>query len=87
LFSNLKIWKSVPEKEYLIWIPELTSPMNIISYNNQSNNCFADLIETVVDTSLTPLDDGYIVKKPGIKISVFGQSEGSKVNSKNKIKF
>jgi hypothetical protein len=69
----------VPDKEYLLWIPSLTSPMNIISYNDKSANCFGNLIETMVDTSKTPYEDGYIMKKPGLTISIYGQTPESKV--------
>ena len=55
--------------------------MNIISYNEVSNNCFANIIETLIDLEKTPYDDGYIIKKPGISISVFGQTEETKVGN------
>lgn len=53
--------------------------MNIFSYSESSNECFALLIETLIDTTKKPTDPNYIISKPGIKITVFGQTEGTKV--------
>ena len=77
----------MPKKEYLLWIPSLTSPMNIISYNEKSSNCFGNLIETFADTSKTPEQDGYIIKKPGLSIRIYGQTQETKVLSPQKTPF
>ena len=57
--------------------------MNIFSYNEKSNNCFARLFKIVINTNFPPEDPKHIVKRPGIKLSVFGQTPGTKVENLN----
>ena len=67
-----------------MWIPELTSPMNIISYNETSSECFGELFEVKVNTEKTPDQKDYIISKKGVKVSVFGQTNQTKVSTKNR---
>jgi hypothetical protein len=53
--------------------------MDIFSFREKSNNCFASLIKTYYATYKPITDPDFIVKRPGIKISVFGETEGTKV--------
>ena len=53
--------------------------MNIFSYNKKSNQCFAELIATIIDTTKKPSDPGYIKINPGLSVKVFGQTKGTKV--------
>lgn len=53
--------------------------MNIFSYDQGSNQCFAELISTIIDTTKKPTDPDYIVSKPGLTVTVFGQTENTKV--------
>lgn len=63
----------------MVWIPELTSPMNIFSLELKSNLCFAQLIKVQIDSSKAPESPESLVTRPGIDISVFGQTEKTKV--------
>jgi hypothetical protein len=74
------LWKKKPKKEYRIWIPSETSPMRIISFFKKVEYCFGNLIETFVDTTKSPDDDGYLVKRPGLTIKIYGQTEETKVS-------
>lgn len=54
--------------------------MDIFSFSEKSNNCFASLIKTVYDTNKDISDPEFIVKRPGIKISIYGETDQSKVH-------
>lgn len=58
-----------PLKEYQMWVPNVDSPMTIVSGNELNKDCFAGLIEVVFDT-----EGGKFVpiQKPGITLSVTG---------------
>lgn len=56
--------------------------MNIFSMEIKSNMCFAKLMASKIDTSKPPDDPASIISRPGIKISVLGQTEGTKVLEK-----
>ena len=69
----------MPQKEYLIWIPNLDSPMNIVSIKESTDNCFAAIITLNVNTSKPVGDLESITPIPGIKFYIYGQSPQTKV--------
>jgi hypothetical protein len=54
--------------------------MSIFSIFNEINSCFGRIMKTFVDTKKTPNKDGYILKKPGLTISIYGQTPETKVS-------
>lgn len=67
--SDGKKLKSSPNKEYLIWVPHLISPMTLFSPTEKNKECFyglAGLEYTVEGTSVK------IKPKPGITVSPVG---------------
>lgn len=77
--GRFEFWKKVPKAEYRLWIPDLLSDLSIISFSEQSNNCFAALMkphfnpEKPIEKMAKPRD--------GLTIRVFGFSDGSKAYS------
>lgn len=63
--QKLKFWKSVPEKEYNLWIPNLNSPLNIFSIDEKSNLCFSKLFKPVIAFERNNLKDSKIKKEDG----------------------
>ena len=53
--------------------------MNILSFTPKTGDCYAAIIETLYDTSKDIFHPEFIKEKPGIKISVYGQTEKTKV--------
>ena len=47
----LELWKSVPDKEYRLWIPPLTSKLNIFTLDEKANECFAKFFKLDLDPS------------------------------------
>ena len=85
---NLKGSIDAPKSEYMIWISSLKGPASLIGINHK-NLCFAELIEAKIDFSKKPTDDGYIIDKAGLTVSVFGQTpntESSEECGNNAIK-
>lgn len=68
-----EFWKSVPKKEYQIWIPGFTSPMNIFSFNEKSNYCWAKFVRQAYDFT-KPLDQAILPAK-GFTMKVFGNTK------------
>lgn len=68
--SPYEFWKSVPEKEYNLWIPTLTSPLSLFTYSFAKNLCFVNVFELIVDLS-KPFDQ-MLKPRPGVKIRTFG---------------
>ena len=60
----------------MIWISDLIGPASLVGFNDK-NMCFAELIEAVIDFSKKPTDPGYITDKPGLTVTVYGQTEGT----------
>lgn len=71
-----QFWIKVPDPEYLLWVPELTSPISILSFGLQSNLCFAKLVIPKFDLTKSVAD--MFVQKKGMKIKIFGFSPQTK---------
>jgi len=69
-----------PEKEYLLWIPEVISPLSIISFFERSNMCFARMIVPTYD--LTKPIDQMFVHKDGLNIRIYGFSPATNEQGK-----
>lgn len=65
-----EIWKSVPDTEYLLWVPTLMSPMSILSFTEKSNMCFAYLVKPHYDLDKSP--ENMFEPRQGIKIQFYG---------------
>ena len=62
-----------------MWIPDLFSPMNIFSMDEKTNMCFAKIMQAEIDPTKSPDDPKSLIRKPGITISVYGQTEKTEV--------
>ena len=74
--ENTGFWSKIPSKEYVAWIPSLTSPLSIFSISLQSNLCFALLVKPRFDF-LKPIQT-MNRKTPGVTLHVFGFTNESK---------
>ena len=67
-----EIWKSVPEREYRLWVPGVMSPLSIFTINEGSNFCWAKLVKLHLDYS-KPIEDA-IIEQKGFTVKPFGSS-------------
>ena len=67
-----EFWKRVPQKEYILYYPKLTSDVNIYSAFKEPGNCFESFMKLNVDFK-KPLKDS-IKKTIGYEIKVFGDT-------------
>ena len=74
-----EFWKDVPNKEYLIWIPEILSPMSFFSFFKQKNICFSHLVTGHFHPDKSPEEK--VSNKKGIKIKVYGTTKETKNDS------
>lgn len=72
----IEFWKFVPDREYHVWIPGFTSPMNIFTFSEDTNFCWAKFVKQAVDFT-KPIDQA-IQPTKGFKMKVFGSTEGTK---------
>ena len=72
----LELWKSVPDKEYRLWIPPLTSKLNIFTLDEKANECFAKFFKLDLDPS-KPLEQA-ITPPIGFTVRPYGSSLGTK---------
>ena len=66
--------RDIPDKEYVLWIAGITSPLKILNLESKEANCFSRIIKSILDPELLIGDPGFVVKKPGLTISVYGQT-------------
>ena len=81
-----EFWKDIPKKEYDLWIPALTGPLNIFTIFEKTRMCFSKLIVAKFDRN-QPIEK-MVKKRKGIKISTLGfsdQTKKSKTCGKNAI--
>jgi hypothetical protein len=76
---SFEFWKSVPDPEYYLWIPDILSPMSIMSVSDKSNLCFANLIIPNYDLS-KPISEMFEPRK-GVRITVSGFTDKTKKGS------
>lgn len=53
--------------------------MNIFSFSKSTGECYAAIISNEYDTSKNIEDANFIKSKPGLKISVYGQTNDTRV--------
>lgn len=70
----------IPQKEYLILLPETLSPMNIMNLSSKTNLCFANLLKTEIDIRRNNED----LTRPinGVSFSIKGLLKNRPENSK-----
>ena len=68
-----EFWKNAPNREYLAWIPDINSPISILTFTEKSNFCFVQLMKILIDLK-KPIDQMYI-KRHGVSIVPYGFSE------------
>ena len=73
-------WQSIPENEYILWIPSLSGPLSVFTISKGSNMCFANLIKPHFDFDNKPED--IIKPREGVKIRIYGFTPGTK-NDRN----
>ena len=39
--ESYEFWKEVPRTEYRVWIPGLTTPLNIFTFSKEKNTCWS----------------------------------------------
>ena len=61
--------ESVPDKEYVIWVPDVFSPMSIITEGQKSKDCWAGLLHV---TYQTVQGKTTVVSKPGVTVRARG---------------
>ena len=71
-----EFWKSVPKKEYNIWLPKINSPLTILNLDEKTNICWANFLKQKIDIN-KPIEKNPIFNK-GYKIRVFGNTENTK---------
>lgn len=57
----------------------MNSPMNVFSFEEKYNDCFAKIMENVYDTSKKPNEKGFIKNKKGLKFYPLSQSKSNEV--------
>lgn len=75
----IQFWKSVPKKEYIIWIPSFIGPMNVLSLSKSSQDCYVAMIHNIYDLSKQVDDPDFIRSKPGITVMIYGQTKNTRV--------
>jgi hypothetical protein len=78
--GSYEFWKSIPEKEYNLWIPTLTSPMSVFTYSLSKNFCFAFVFEMIIDIN-QPFNQ-MVKRRPGIKITTYGFTNSTRPRNK-----
>ena len=78
--KSYEFWKSVPKKEYLLWVPDTFGPFNMFSFNGKTNHCWAGFMKLAVDVT-KPVNEA--VQEPkGFRVQVYGSSDGSRGKTK-----
>ena len=78
--QSFEIWKKVPEKEYLLWVPELLGPFNMLSLTEKTNKCWAGFIKLAVDFT-KPISEA-VKETKGFEVKFYGSSDNTKGKSK-----
>ena len=68
-----QFWRNVPDSEYFLWIPSITSPLSILTFSEKSNLCFANLIKPRFNLD-KPVEDMF-EPRDGVKIKIYGFTE------------
>jgi hypothetical protein len=53
--------------------------MNVFSFEQKYNDCFAKIMENLYDTSKKPTEEGFVKKRKGLKFYPASQSESFRV--------
>ena len=71
-----EFWKFVPNTEYDVWFPDITSPLSILTYSEQKNVCWAMFIKQFLDKSKSIQENPlpYI----GYNVKVYGNTPNTK---------
>lgn len=67
---------TIPLNEYAIWIPELSSPMSVLTWKETTNFCWAKFLKQKVDFS-KPIEES-IIENDAFKIHLYGNTEKTK---------
>lgn len=70
-----EFWKSVPDKEYHMWVPDFFSPLSIFQIHERKNFCWVKFASLLVDFN-KPIENG-IIEQKGFSIKIYGQTEKS----------
>ena len=73
--SSYEFWKSVPHKEYRLWLPPLTSSLNIFTFHEKRNFCFSKLFRLYLDPN-KPLTES-VQQTKGFTVKTFGSTKES----------
>lgn len=68
--------RGVPQSEYLLWIPDLFSPLSIFTYKENNNYCFAKFAKQNIDFS-KPVEES-VIENDAFKIRLFGNTPGTR---------
>lgn len=72
------IFSKVPQSEYNLWIPELTSPLSIVEWL-KSHKCFSGMLSPVFD--LSKEKNQILSNKKGMTIKLFGFTPNTQSSS------
>lgn len=64
--------KSVPQKEYLAWVPHIVSPLTIFTPTEKQKKCFAGLLTLAYDITSTTTK---VKPIPGIDVRIVGATQ------------
>ena len=70
--SSYEFWKSVPEKEYRLWIPYYFSPLNIFTIKQSNNFCWSKFFKLNMDFNL-PLEQA-LIPPVGFTVKLWGDT-------------
>jgi hypothetical protein len=68
--------RGVPMAEYLLWIPDILSPLSIFTYKENNNYCFAKFAKQNIDFT-KPVEDS-VIENDAFKIRLFGNTPATK---------
>ena len=77
---------NAPNKEYILWLPDILDSLSIISVNQTKNNCWVELFSTPFNTDAVKSKDMQNLFEDtwekGWRVKLFGDTPGSKKENK-----
>lgn len=81
-----KLLARVPKKEYILWVPDILNDLNLLSMNQEKNNCWVQLFSMPLNSEAVKAKDYPNVFKDtwemGWRVRLFGNTEGSDAQHK-----